>query len=205
MRRVLLFLVLKVILTSSITLAQTPESTVRSGGVLKKENFLERLQEIKRNTPVTCSAHSGIDCEKGADNTDGSVVCADDFRDSKESFQEFCTQTRLQLLSETFLDKDGNEIPRERRKPKTFGGITPAKIVVKLRNLSGIKAKRVKVEGEIVKRKFRADGPSDLDPFSLEEYTVVIEESQLPIFPDFRTKYRTLVDCDNCLSSRRGL
>jgi hypothetical protein len=187
--------------------AQVPEapSATPTGGVLIKENFLERLEAIKRSTPVTCSLHNGIECEKGADPKDGSVICRDEFRDSRESFNDFCTQTRLQLISETFLDKEGNEIPKELRKPKTFGGITPAKIVVKLRNLSGIKAKFVKVEGEIVKRKFRANGPMDMEPFSLEEYIVEFEESLLPIFPDFRTKYRTLVGCDNCLSSKRNL
>jgi len=184
--------------------AQSATPTATPGGVLIKENFQERLQAIKRSTPMTCVSHKGIDCEKGVDGSDGSVVCEDSFKDSLESFDEFCTQTRLQLISETFLDKDGVEIPREKRKPKTFGGVTPAKILVKLRNLSGIKAKQVKVEGEIVKRKFRGEGALDIEPFSLEEYIISFDESSLPIFPDFRTKYKTLIDCKNCLSSRRN-
>jgi len=181
----------------------TPEQTENKGGVLIKENFMERLEAIKLHTPITCAHHNGVDCEKGADKIDGSVICGDDFKDSKESYTEFCTQTRLQIISETFLDKDGNDIPRELRKPKTFGGVVPAKIVIKLRNLSAIKAKMVKVEGEIVKRKFLANGPVDMEPFSLEEYIWTVDESLLPIFPDFRRKYQTLVSCQNCLSSRR--
>ena len=199
-----MLLMSNILLSFGIATAQLPEPSANSGGVLKKESFEARLLEIRRNTPVTCSTHKGIDCDKGLDVGDDSVICSDGFKDSREVFANFCTQTRLQLLSEIFLDKDGNEIPRERRKPRTFGGITPVKILIKLRNLSGIKAKRVKVSGEIIKRKFWASGPVDMEPFSLEEYEIVLEESLLPIFPDFRTKYRTLIDCDNCLSSKRG-
>jgi hypothetical protein len=172
---------------------------------IKKENFQDRLEEIRRNTPQSCSVHKGFDCEKGEDKLDGSVICNDGFKDSKESFFEFCSQTRLQLISERFLDADGADIPREHRMPKASGGIVPAKIIIRLRNLSGIKAKQVKVEGEIVKRKFRAEGPEEIDPYNFEEYTWTVEESRLPIFSDFRRKYQTLINCQNCLSSRRGL
>jgi len=171
---------------------------------IKKENFDARLAEIKAKIPLTCAKHGGIDCSK-EDIKDHSVVCADGFLDSKEIFLELCSQTRLQLLSETFLSDKGVEIPAELRKPKNFGGIVPHQIVVKLRNLSGIPAKRVLVEGEIVKRRFSAVGPQDIQPFELEEYTVRIDERHLPPFSDFRTKYKTKVTCDNCLSTRKNL
>lgn len=206
MCRVLLALVAFTLCGASLVQGQGGESPTKTptGGVFIKENFLERLEAIKRDTPATCSPHGGIDCEKGEDSVDNSVICYDNYRESKERFADFCTQTRLQLISEIFLDKDGNEIPKEKRKPRTFGGITPSRIIVKLRNLSGIRARAVKVQGEIVKRKFLATGPMDIEPFSLEEYKIEFEERLLPIFPDFRTKYRTIIGCDNCLSSRRN-
>ena len=170
---------------------------------IKKENLEEKISEIKKNIPLTCSQHQGIDCEKGADADDQSVICVDDFRDSKESFKEFCSQTRLQLLSESFLDEHDQEIPKELRKPKKYGGKVPVKIVVKLRNLSGVPAKNVVVQAEIVKRSFDGTGPSEISPFALEEYVVNINEARLPLFSDFRTRYRTVINCDNCLSSRR--
>lgn len=42
-----------ILLNFGISSAQIPESTIAPGGVFKRENFEERLLEIKRNTPVT--------------------------------------------------------------------------------------------------------------------------------------------------------
>lgn len=59
---------------------------------------------IKQESKNGCLQHGGINCSGGADK-DGSVVCADGFRDARALFRYECPLPHLELLSIT--QKDG--------------------------------------------------------------------------------------------------
>lgn len=68
------------------------------------------LREIMKGSAVTqggetgCSNHGGLNCISGADK-DGSVICADGYRDASALFRYTCPLPHLELLSVT--QKDG--------------------------------------------------------------------------------------------------
>src|SRR5690606_21276337 len=56
---------------------------------IQRENFDETLEKIRKATPENCINRGGVDCSKGADS-DGSVICYDDFRDAVQPFIFVC-------------------------------------------------------------------------------------------------------------------
>lgn len=169
---------------------------------IEKENFNKRIENLKKTIPDTCQKRGGIDCSKGADG-DGSVICLDDFKESPLSFTEECSRVRLQITAENFFDKVDMPLKGNDLRPESYGGTVPTRISIQVRNLSSVKAEEVQVAAEIVKRPFPAIGPEVIEPFGLEEYTVFIDRKELPPFADFRTRYRTRLNCKNCISINR--
>jgi hypothetical protein len=57
----------------------------------------------------TCASHGGVDCARGADD-DGSVVCADGFREAASRFAFECTSARLEVVELVRVGKTGGAV-----------------------------------------------------------------------------------------------
>ncbi|MCB0325564.1 MAG: DUF4124 domain-containing protein [Bdellovibrionales bacterium] len=167
---------------------------------IRKEDLVEKIQDLKNATPPTCEKHGGDDCSAGAD-ADGSVVCLDGFRGSSVSFASRCSEARLD--GDLLLQFQGDEIPvkmsqstlRRLRREKL------ANIVVTVRNVSGVEAKAVEVAGVVSHTRVRAlpaVGPSEVEPFGLADYTISFNPDAPPASaPELRT-LRARIRCANC-------
>jgi len=134
----------------------------------------ERVSGTPLQLTVSCTTHGGISCEKGAD-ADGSVICADDFRDASARFQFRCAVTKLTLTELA---------------PVTPGG----ELKVWVRNERDIQAEGVEISltspgGE----KMKAEGPAEIAASELAEYTFrgVKDASMI-------SKDKMVVACANC-------
>lgn len=169
---------------------------------LEREQLTEKIERLRSTTPETCASRGGVDCALGADSADGSAICQDGHRGVALSYQEACSSARLEIARVSFFAD--RELSGSELRPFEYGGIVPQRILIHLRNLSGVTAYGVEVRAEVAKRRFNAAGPSQVAPFALEEYTFSPDRSQLPPFTDFRKSYRTRVSCKNCSVVRTG-
>jgi hypothetical protein len=134
----------------------------------------ERISGKALQLTASCTTHGGISCEKGAD-ADGSVICADDFREASARFQFRCAVTKLSLTE--------------------LSPITPAgELKVWVRNERDIQAEGVEISvnppgGE----KIKADGPPKIAASELAEYTFRGVKDATVISKD-----KMVVACANC-------
>lgn len=139
------------------------------------------LAPIKR-VPLTtnpkllqsCIKHGGNDCTKGADE-DGSVVCRDGFKDSGARFIFSCSTSKL-VVTEVKKNEDG-------------------KVAVYVRNEAPVKAKGTFVLLRKGKLKTKIQGPLELDPHELGEFSM--EPPKVPITTEL-TPHDFEADCVNC-------
>jgi len=181
---------------ASGTKAELPEIT--------KESIDSNIAQVKRETPETCEKRGGVDCEKGPDSGDGSAICLDGTTEVALHFTEVCSEAKLEIVGERFLDTDGLELKGELLRPSEYGGVTPDKVVVSVRNLSSVSAKEVQIQGQITKRKLPGRGPQIIEGHGLEDYEIEISIDELPPYSDFRKNYRTLLGCTNCRGVKRS-
>lgn len=168
------------------------------------------LPQIKRtksvyDLPITdvesCDRHGGIQCASGSDE-DGSVVCSDGFREASERFNPTCTEARLEEVSLQLEFNSGKIIEVKGSQPwlslKTIADSDrPKSLVFTVRNTSQVEATGVEVT------LFHPDqtkplpvvGPTNIQPFALEEYRL----RELPnSAPYTYYKMRKKLDCWNC-------
>lgn len=122
----------------------------------------------------SCSKHGGINCLAGADK-DGSVVCHDGFNAVPTRFNLSCTAAKLQIL--------------ETRKIQDKG------IQLIVRNLTSMKASKVKVNINIDNKKDSLSGPDEIDSFGSAEYVYVNGST---IDDSFLDKGKYIISCGNC-------
>ncbi len=126
---------------------------------------LAKLPEIKRikDAPLDqfkegCKQHGGASCDRGADS-DGSVICLDGFRESPLPFRFACSSARLAI----------EEISVKGDKQKIF-----------IKNGSGVQAKSVAVKISLPdSSNVFATGKQTLEPHSLEEFEIPLQELKL--------------------------
>jgi hypothetical protein len=111
-----------------------------------------------------CSSHGGIDCGKGGD-PDGSVICADGFKDALTRFKTYCAGGKL--FAEHIL-----EVKREQ-------GATTGILTVQVRNATRLPAKGIIVQftarnGD----KLKLEGPTEIEALSSAEYTYAFQDIQ---------------------------
>ncbi len=152
---------------------------------IKKENYEKKIGKIKSNTPKNCSTHNGIDCEAGPDS-DGSVICNDGYRNAVLPFRFKCLEAKLKVASLEVEQKQIN---------------------LTLRNNSPVAAKavRISISNNKFRRKqrkglFQAEGPREVEPWSVAEYTM-----PLPPLPDFGNGISYRIRCENCNGVTRSL
>jgi hypothetical protein len=153
--------------------SQQPDSSVKPADL--PPIMREKVSDTPLHLRASCKTHGGISCESGSD-ADGSVICADGFKDASARFQLRCSVTKLSLTEASpLLKPDGS-------------------VTVWVRNDKDIVAKGVELslaipEGDQIK----AQGPSEIQASELVEYT----------FKDIRegvnvNKDTIKLSCSNC-------
>lgn len=123
----------------------------------------------------SCGSHGGVDCARGPDN-DGSVVCADGFREATLRFAFECTSARLEVV----------ELVRE---PETES------LVVYIRNQAQISAQRVVVAMRKGIQFESLTGPPIIEGHGMEGYRLKLSSGvRAPTAGDIK------ITCDNCAS-----
>ncbi len=140
-----------------------------------------KLPQIQRGEPLTiipvatCQMHGGINCEAGADS-DGSVICADGFKDALSRFRLTCLSAKLEIISIT---------PSSEKKGPYFK--------VLLRNKKQVRAEDVVVSfREEGKKPVALTGPVTIDSLGSEEYLFLSLSGKTPEPREFE------VQCANC-------
>jgi hypothetical protein len=153
-------------------------SSTQPDASVKPADLPPIMREKMSGTPLqltaSCTTHGGISCEKGAD-ADGSVICADDFRDASARFQFRCAVTKLSLAE--------------------LAPVTPeGELKVWVRNERDIQAEGVEISvtspgGE----RMKAEGPAEIAASELAEYTFrgVKDVSEI-------SKEKMVIACANC-------
>lgn len=177
--------------TTPVPGAKTPSKLPE----IKRENFAERIKQIKENTPQNCESHGGFDCAKGADS-DGSVICLDGYRDSVMSFLSLCSEARLRVGKVQFMNGEGK--PLALREKPAIESVTHATFTV--RNLTGIEAKGVTAELSFPRpsRRLPVSGPTTVDPYGIAEYNAVLIGAQPPLNIEKLKGVRVRIKCDRC-------
>lgn len=96
---------------------------------------------------TTCIGHGGVNCQAGADS-DGSVICYDNFKESLQRFVFSCSAAKLAIIPES--------------QTRAAGEFT-----VVVRNKSSVAAKGIKISGP---RSVILEGPAEISPHDSASY-----------------------------------
>lgn len=161
-----------------------------------RENIDNKIAEIKSSKLETCKKHGGDKCELGADS-DGSIICADGYRDSALPFKSVCLEAKLQVVSlallrggVTYLEKGDSNLSN--------GELLDSDMLqLSLRNLTAVPAKLIKVyfETQRIAAKL-ADGPEAIEAYGSAEYQLRAASfsKKIPLASEVRYK----ISCVNC-------
>lgn len=164
----------------------------------RKENFDERINQLRSQAIGTCDKHGGMNCAAGPNPSDGGITCLDGTR-VKLSYADFCTRSKL-TSTLYVLDKGGVQRRISDLRQFFSRGVVYPEFSVMVRNSSPVKALKVRVSlTQGVKAISESEGePRDIDAFGGEEF-------KLPIPPDlFLDRYGLgrgvllNISCDNC-------
>lgn len=164
----------------------------------RKENFDERIKQLKSQAIETCDKHGGMNCAAGPNSADGGITCLDGTK-VKLSFADFCTRSKL---TSTLYVMDSGGVQRRVSDLRQFfsHGVAYPEFSVMVRNSSPVKATKVRVSlTQGVKTISEAEGePRDLDAYGGEEFKLPIPQQ---LFLDRYGLGRAVllnVSCDNC-------
>lgn len=135
--------------------------------------------EVKLASPklLTCDAHGGVSCRAGND-TDGSVICNDGFRNSSQRFRFTCAAPKLDIA-------DISDVTPE-------GGFS-----VFIRNSKSVAANKPAVAfSRPDGTKVVLNGPAEVEPFGSAEF--VYQASDGVQLKDKPTFAQLNVVCENC-------
>lgn len=158
-----------------------------------RENIDARISALKSQAAFTCAAHGGIDCSKGQDS-DGSVICADDFREASIPFRFRCLEAKLTVKG-PYLRDTAQENASHGLKPQAT-----KKLQITLRNTSDIPANELKVSFIISRSDpLPAQGPDTVEPFGIGDYTLFLDSlsDQYDLKDLKKAKYS--ISCRNCV------
>lgn len=134
---------------------------------------------VKRAGNVECTQHGGLQCDRGADK-DGSIICADGYRDASALYRYSCPLPHLELLSIT--QKEG--APSALlviRNSRSVDALSPA---VKIRSKSG----------PVV----QLNGPPKLEGGGIGVFEVTVPKGVLPGGSQKLLRNHLWITCGNC-------
>ncbi len=157
----------------------------------ERYNSDQRIKDYKKETARTCLNKGGIQCSLGAD-TDGSVICSDNSKDSEESFEASCSEVKL--LAD--LKKTKKRLSKQ---------LLRIPLDATVRNQSSQEAIGVDVKVKLPKTPnadeffdLKLEGPTTIPAFGVAEYSYSGK-----LFDDrIVIKGVISVDCDNCLKAK---
>lgn len=173
---------------------------------VKKENFDERLQRVRAETPPNCEKRGGIDCARGPD-VDGSVVCLDGFSGSTLAFHSHCGTIRLQADAPRVLDGAGTLIDAKVLHSVPSAADSAKTVTMTLRSLSALPAEDVRVELTFPRlpTPLQAEGPTTVDPYGFAEYTARLDPIRNYVTRENLRKLVIRVKCSKCSPESESL
>lgn len=137
---------------------------------IKREAWISKAPKVE-----TCAKHGGVDCSKGAD-TDGSVICLDDYRNATNRYNFTCLEARMDI-----------EDVQEKNNGLEYS--------VFVRNSSGVKVTSPMVTYESPEHdKVQLNGPNEIAPFGVAEFKLQLT-SPLRVKPNHGN---IIISCVNC-------
>lgn len=133
---------------------------------------------LQAQAQQSCNDHGDIDCQAGPD-LDGSVICADSFRDASARFRLHCNTPKLSV-TDISDPKQGGKFSIIVRNSKAVAANNP-ELILKV-NQFGI--------GIILK------GPSTIEPFEVGEF--IYNPTEHGELSAKLTAEQITVTCDNC-------
>lgn len=160
-----LALIISLFLTSTV-LADSVYKWVDENGVVQYSSkpiagaAPAKLPQIMRGeykladpNKTSCAQHGGINCEAGAD-ADGSVICADGYKDAMTRYRFHCNTAKIAITDISTQKEDGT-------------------YVIAIRNNKSVQAEKVSVTFvEESGAETPLEGPSEIAPFGVESYTL---------------------------------
>lgn len=176
---------------------------------ITKEKSDARLKEIQAKAPGTCASHGGVDCTKGADEEDGSVICQDGNKDAVLPYRFECLSASIEsdVLIKLFGEEETYrlvELNRDSQLLKKLAKGKVEKITLSIRNLSEIDAQGIDVKVVLdEKRSFSAQGPENIAAFGLADFTLNPEALDAVLGINDLASLRADVECTNCRTIKR--
>lgn len=170
---------------------------------LFRENLSAKIQQLKYNTPATCNSHGGLDCSQGADS-DGSVICLDGFRGSKQPFNFSCLETKLKVSDFSLIySKPGTPSKAESVPVKKLSSLSETHFLAKalrisIRNTAGVKAKDVQIKVKVGNKLLKAQGEDHIPPYGANDYEVNLSNLKYKLFTRDISKASYRLRCKNC-------
>ena len=167
--------------------AQLPE--------VRRENFADRIERVRSETPPNCDKRGGVDCARGAD-VDGSVICMDGFAGSTLAFETRCGVIRLQADAPRVLDTAGQPLDLTSRDAANAA----RSVILTVRSLSALPAENVRVELTFPRlpNPLLAEGPATVDPYGFAEYTAHLDPIRTYLTRENLKKLVIRVKCSKC-------
>ena len=179
--------------------SQSREKKVADLPQIGRENLDSKIAEIRNSKLETCKKHGGDKCEFGPD-TDGSVICADGYRQSALSFTSTCNEAKLQILSSSMLE-DGNVVlPKDRYQSITKEQWGSVVFQLSVRNLSAVTVRSVRAYFETQRiPAMQAVGPETIEPYGSAEYQLRAAGFSSVGLSTSEIRYR--IACGNCVET----
>jgi hypothetical protein len=134
------------------------------------------------------------------------VLCLDGYQDAVLRFADACSQVRLQAGVAVEFASAPETLPFDQvfEGERILEQRMPQRIIVAVRNTSGIAAKNMAVEFNIpfVSRSAPASGPGEISAFGTEEYVLALNELVDPRDAFRLAQSKIKITCDNCLQVR---
>lgn len=171
---------------------------------ITKEKANARLKQIEARAPGTCAGHGGIDCSKGEDS-DGSVICKDAFRDAELPYRFECLTASLEsdILVKLYRDKEVYRLAslkRDQKKLRSLLSERVEKITISVRNTSEIDASEIAVTVVFDENKIEAiEGPELIKAYGLADFTIKPNLVRLRQIKGMRAD----IACANCRTIKR--
>ena len=171
---------------------------------LSKENIDQKIQRIKADTPANCEEHGGPDCSKGADS-DGSIICLDGFRGAVLTFNQYCSEVRLEAKFLVVTGGKAEHVSAQKKLLDILKGRLPEAFRFVVRNLSAVEARgvHVTVNGfQERERPLEAAGLETIPAYGLAEYSLALTGIADEMLPQEWNAIRYKVACSNCSTIR---
>lgn len=165
---------------------------------IERENIDQRIAELKEIGAQTCDPHGGVDCSAHEDS-DGSVICQDGYRQSKQAFQSYCREAIIKP-EPIAIAKDPDFFKKlTSLKEDEIKDLSTYDLVISLRNTSETAAEGVSVSFKIFDADtFVAEGEETVEAFGIGEYRLHLSHlgKKLSYYRLSRSTFT--VNCNNC-------